>query len=290
MKVKVVLGIVAIMVGVAGVSSFRSFQVNAIRDLYEMNLSKVDQAEILSATLQIEISVPIDSGGDRFVRAKGLGSLVRDGEETLLVTHNHWGDVLKENAIVAFFDIEGRLIKTISGLEFKSLVLCQDAGTLILRSPIHGKGLLPTVLKDDSLKVQVGDVVLVSQRQGPERKIVTLVEAEIDSIRFYEGLPVFRLKGSWQPVQGGDSGGGVWYRGSLIGNLYATIMVEPPFFSLLFGEPDEEDLETTTESYAAIYHAELSKAFQESLERIRAGKAPAEPGSDSLPINAYRKN
>src|SRR5512147_1483255 len=120
MKVKVVLGIVAIMVGVAGVSSFRSFQVNTMQDLYEMNLSKANLAEILSATLQIEISLPIDANSDRFVRAKGLGSLVWDGEETLLVTHNHWGDVLKEKALVAFYDTDGRLIKTISGLEFKS--------------------------------------------------------------------------------------------------------------------------------------------------------------------------
>jgi hypothetical protein len=289
MKVKVVLGIVAIMVGVAGFSSFRSIQVNAMRDLYEMN-HKVDQAEILSATLQIEISVPIDSGGDRFVRAKGLGSLVRDGEETLLVTHNHWGDVFKEEATVVFYDTEGRLIKAISGSEFKSLALCQDAGTLILRSPIDGKGLLLATPKGDPHQVQVGDVVLVALRQGSERKIVSLVEAQIESIRFYEGLPVFRLKGTWQPVQGGDSGGGVWYEGSLIGNLYATIMVEPGFFNLLFGGPEEANLANTNESYAATYPAELTKAFQESLERIGTEEAPAEPESNSLPTNAYRKD
>jgi len=45
----------------------------------------------LGATLQIEITVPVDASGKRLVKADGLGSLVWDGENTLLVTHNHWG-------------------------------------------------------------------------------------------------------------------------------------------------------------------------------------------------------
>jgi hypothetical protein len=73
-------------------------------------------------------------------KGKGLGSLVQDGEKTLLVTHNHWGEILQERADVKFYDAHGQLVKTMSGSEFISLMCYLDGGTLILSSPMEWNG------------------------------------------------------------------------------------------------------------------------------------------------------
>jgi hypothetical protein len=45
------------------------------------------------------------------------------------------------------------------------------------------------------------------------------------AIDWYKGLPVFKLRSlSGQPLKQGDSGGGVWFRGQLVGNTWATLL------------------------------------------------------------------
>jgi hypothetical protein len=266
MKVKVVLSAITMIVGIAGFSFFQSSQAHAMRDIPEPNHSGSEQAKILGATLQIEISVPVDANGEWIAKAKGLGSLVWDGEKNLLVTHNHWGEVLQEKSVVVFYDAKGRMVKTMSGFEFIRLRCYLDAGSLILRSPLEGMEQAQNVIAGDPLQVQAGDIVLVAQREDPERKEATLVEAEVESVTTIQGVPVFRLKGlGGRPVQTGDSGGGVWRDGKLVGNLWNTIMAESTRFTLFsLVKPDEANLEATDGSSAAIVPARQLKALQES--------------------------
>ena len=235
-----------------------------MRDISEPNQNEADQAEILSATLQIEISVSTDASGLRVVQADGLGSLVWDGEETLLVTNNHWGEVLQEKSIVVLYDAQGRMVKTMSGSDFISRICYLDAGSLILRSPLEEVEQAQPDIASDPHQVRAGDVVLVAQREGPERKEATLVEAEVESVTTFQGVPVFRLKGlEGRPVQGGDSGGGVWYEGSLVGNLWNTIMAESTRFTLFsLVKLDEAKYEPTDGSTAAIVPAGQLEAIQ----------------------------
>ena len=267
MKVKVVLSAITIMVGVAGFGFFQSYQAHAMRDVFDSNLNEAHQAGFLGAILQIEITVPVDASGKRLVKADGLGSLVWDGENTLLVTHNHWGEVLQEKSMVAFYDTQGQLVKSMSGSEFFSLAYYQDAGSLILRSPLEGVEQAQPAITGDPLQVQVGDIVLVAQREGSERKEATLIEAEVESVTAIRGVPVIRLKGSdGHPVQGGDSGGGIWRDGKLVGNLWYTAIAKSTgstHFSWL--KSVEADVEATDESYAAIFPAEQIAAIQDLL-------------------------
>ena len=145
MKVKVILSIITIMVGATVFGFFQAYQAHA-----EQDLDRSDQAEILDATLQIEITVPVDASGKRLLKAEGLGSLVWDGKQALLVTHNHWGEVLQEKSQVVLYDAQGRMVKTMSGSEFISLMLYLDAGSLILRSPLGGVEQTRTAIAGDT--------------------------------------------------------------------------------------------------------------------------------------------
>jgi len=279
MKVKVVWSVSTTMVGVASLGFFHSYQAHATQNSSKSNLDRDDHAEILNATLQIEISVPVDDSGKRIVKADGLGSLVWDGENTLLVTHNHWGEVLQEKSVVAFYDAQGKLMKSMSGSEFISLMCYLDAGSLILRSPLEGMEQRQVVIESNPLQMQAGDVVLVAQRQGLDGKEAALVEAEVESVTTIRGVPVIRLKGSeGHPVQVGDSGGGIWRDGKLVGNLWYTAIAKSTgstHFSWL--KSDEANVQETDESYAAIFPADQLVTAQGSSEHINRGEMSTVP-------------
>lgn len=267
MSVRSVFGFVAILAGVAGISFFQIFQVHGMQVLSKPDLNMDDQAEILGATMQIKVSVLVDASGLRLVQAEGLASLISDGKETLLVTHNHWGNILQEKAVVELYDVQGQLVKKMSGSDFISLMVYLDAGTLILRSPVEWQGQAQPVREGDPHQLQAGEVVVVAQRVGPERKEVGLIEAEVESVTTIRGLSVYHLKAlDGQLVQPGDSGGGVWHQGKLLGNLWYTAMDKPtPSIPYSWGEPDKITLKATDESYAARYPADQLSAFREQL-------------------------
>ena len=187
MKVKTVLGILAIIIGVAVFSFFQFFQANAMHDPTVINLNAVDRAAILSATLQIEISIQADEHGQKYIKAEGLGSLVWDGERTLLVTHNHWGETLQENATVKLYDAYGHPVKTMSGSEFISLMVYLDAGTLILHSPVDLMVQAQPVLANEPVQLKPGDVVIVAQHVATGEKEVALSKLRLSRSPLTEG-------------------------------------------------------------------------------------------------------
>lgn len=279
MKIKGVLGIIIITVGVTGLGFFQSFQAHSMKDSYGVKPNQTDQTEILNSTLQIEISISTDAKGSRTVKGKGLGSLIWDGETTLLVTHNHWGETLQEKAIVKFYDANGQLVKTMSGSEFISLMCYLDGGTLILRSPVEWNGQGHPVVENDPLRVKAGDVVMVAQHEGSDRMEVILVEAEVEAVTTYRGVPVYRLKDlEGKPAQRGDSGGGIWHNGKFVGNLWYRMKVEPTLLSLFSSEGSDRTMsETRIESYAAGYPSSQFKAFLEQIEDVDGDKIRAIP-------------
>jgi len=270
MSAKWLLGIVVILGAVTGFGYLEFTQGQALDEFHGQDFNDGATAEILSITLQIEISVPVDDSGLRLFNGVGLASLVRDGEKTLLVTHNHWGEILQEKAVVKFYDVSGNLLTVLSGSEFISRIRYLDAGTLILESSPEWN--LPTqvVYEADPTQVQAGDLVLVAQRGGTERKEVIFVEAEVESSTVIRGLPVYQIKGlEGRLVQKGDSGGGVWHNGKLVGNLWYATKAESKRLSLLsLGKTDKTKLEATDISFAARLPAVQSGSFQESIAGV----------------------
>ena len=253
MKAKILFGIMTVLLGFATVH-------------YAQNMNKVagsdrtnsieEHEQIWNATLQIKMEIPHPdkSKTTAVLRARGLGSLVQCGGETLLVTHNHWGEFLQDTTAIEIRDGGNQLLKVMSGLEFKKLVRYQDAGTLVLQAP-NGIALQPeTACLGNANGLQPGEVVFLAYRQTPDLKTVAILEATVETVFTFQGFPAYTLRSlNGEPIKCGDSGGGVWHEGQLVGNLWATVEVEKdPITAILTGDADQSTLKATNKSFAAV--------------------------------------
>lgn len=116
----------------------------------------------------------------------------------------------------------------------------------------------------DGEDVQPGDLVLVSYRRPGDRSKIDLLAAEVMAITSYKGLPVFKLRSlDGQAIQNGDSGGGIWLNGKLVGNMWATLA----FTSLPEATSQIEISQDATtalsdRSYAAVLPTNLILTYQ----------------------------
>jgi hypothetical protein len=172
-----------------------------------------------------------------YIVADGLGALVTQGEERLIITHDHWSLLDKDLGTVQFGDATGELLLEIELIDFKNLILYRDGGTMIVEAPenllLPGVGVLSWLPalgltdKDNSEELGPGSIVLVAQRQRGDSVGVAVLRAEIERSDRRLGRPVYRLRSlSGQPIIGGDSGGSVWHEGELVANMWTTIMME----------------------------------------------------------------
>lgn len=199
-------------------------------------------ANILAATVQVSIFPVVGSGEIDVIPVgtvyeQGLATLVQVEAEVLLVSHDHWSNL--ENAgKVEFRDAGGKLLLTISGGELTGLIRFRDGGTLQLQAPPElypeyqrllaaragtaAQSLLPA--QTGSLApVAVGRQVTVAHRTGANREQVGLTAATIVEVFERQGKPVLKLKSTdGQVIQPGDSGGGIWLDGKLVGNMWLT--------------------------------------------------------------------
>jgi hypothetical protein len=144
-----------------------------------------------------------------------------------LITHNHWGEVLSDLAVVRIYDIDHELLKVIFGKEFKNLAIYQDAGTLVLEAPKELAGLASShgAKLGDSRRIKSGVSVLVVYHQTGNRSELGLLEAEVESVEENKGSPICILRSlNGLPIIAGDSGGGIWQDGQLVGNMWATVL------------------------------------------------------------------
>jgi hypothetical protein len=175
---------------------------------------------IRNATVLIEMQLPnleqpLD---DNLFLGYGIGTLIRVSGQTLLVTHNHW-KILEDITIVRFYDADHNLLKNIIGKEYRELVLHANAGTQILQPPQELVDNLVPVNLDILGQLQVGESVDVVCWDKPARYKADIQQAVIEEISTYQGVPVYKLRSlEGDPIQPGDSGGGIWHEGVLVGN------------------------------------------------------------------------
>jgi hypothetical protein len=217
-------------------------------------------ANIRSATLLIRMQTPQTQNvvGLDVGLGWGMGSLIQLNGEVLLVTHNHWGDLLQDLSIVEFRNADNQMIKPIFGYEFKEWIVYQDAGTLVLKLP---DGLLDPsapISLDAIPQIAPGDTVDVVYRENPAREKAAILQAVVEEIITYEGLPAYRLRSlDRQPIQPGDSGGGIWYKGVLVGNHWVTLKEKSGSVAETSGNLEEENTRYTDLSYAAILSVDV---------------------------------
>jgi hypothetical protein len=185
------------------------------------------EAYILNASVQIRMFVPYaplqdhpDSG--EYIMAAGLGTFSSLNGETVIVTHNHWGSALLEAVFVCFYDAQERQLLELSGADFRELIRAQDAGTLILNSPqlLVAPQAKSLATIGEVGKVTAGSILLIAHQDPEQNGKVALLMARVDSLTRYKNLPMFKVHVlDGQPVISGDSGGGIWLEGKLVGNM-----------------------------------------------------------------------
>lgn len=117
---------------------------------------KIDELtvrDILDATIQINMYVltsrenlsqdppnieearaHLDQGRGHY-RVEGLGTLIDLQRQTMILTHDHWGELLHSADLIEIRDADGNPIRSMSSQEFHGLVVFADRGTMILKAP-----------------------------------------------------------------------------------------------------------------------------------------------------------
>ncbi len=190
------------------------------------------KAQILNSTVQIRLFAPLPcpqtdgvqaNCGGQYVMAQGLGSMVLWDGATVIVTHNHWGDMLKDAEYLQFHDAQGNLIMKMWMDEFTSLIRYNDPGTLVLNVPA-GLSIAPANLGSDQ-GLTAGDIVTLVHQDPINPDSLTLLQASVVTFKKYHGQAVVKLAIMDNvTIIPGDSGGGIWINGELVGNMWASFI------------------------------------------------------------------
>ena len=189
---------------------------------------------------QVSIYEAISSGNVGFHYERGLGTLVSKNGEIFLFTNDHWG-CLDNLGMVWFRNAPGDMLLALDGEIFKSLIRYRDGGTLILGGPEggdqsdflsaliliskanYGQTIVPAQLGAAIEDVREGETLLVARRGRNDPASVELIKASVVSIEKRWGQPVFKLQSAnGETILPGDSGGGIWLGGQLIGNMWKS--------------------------------------------------------------------
>ncbi len=184
---------------------------------------------ILHNTLQIRLYVPLTRDAHGYVMSQGLGSLVVWQGATVIVTHNHWGEMLENAEYAKILDDQGNLLLKLGMDELRNLILYSDPGTLVLSAP---DGLPAGINLDEHSSMVAGDVVALVHQDSEIPDKVSLLQARVANLKNYKGQPVYKLALlDDSQIIPGDSGGGIWVDGKLAGNMWASYFdtVKLPF-------------------------------------------------------------
>jgi hypothetical protein len=192
---------------------------------------------VLDATISTTLHATNPDNPAEVYSARGLSTIVYYHGENLLITNDHWGEVLDRLAYARFWSRDNALLLELNGAAFKALIRYRDGGTMILRAPEELiADQLPTLNNPAALlatipaalvgqaEVHVGDKVLAVVRDPDTPHGLEIVEAAVVSVGDQYGprsLILHRENG--KPIEPGDSGGGVWYNGQLVGNIWYRV-------------------------------------------------------------------
>ncbi|MEM7117723.1 MAG: hypothetical protein AAF614_35155 [Chloroflexota bacterium] len=178
------------------------------------------------ATVQMTM---IQVQGETRTTARGIGTLMQVDNNLLLVTHDHWPQLQTPMGpdIVFFYDVNGKLLGELNGRSFFQHLLFKDSGTLLLRPPDFVLAQSLPVQMGDLVDLQVGDTVTVMRRQPSNDNQLVSLAMVVTAVDATIGIPILTLRSlDGSSIEPGDSGGGVWLNGRLVGNMWMTIRAE----------------------------------------------------------------
>lgn len=188
------------------------------------------QEQLLASTIQIEMfgQGRVQAALKHTPTSQGLGTLVQAGNQRFIMTHNHWSVSATELNRVELRNAAGERLVVLDAAPFLSLVRYQDWGTMVLEAPPELQGVLPATL-GDAARLVAGDIVwLASQDAGGENPI-GIAMARVHRIDATIAPGLIELGESDASVVPGDSGGGIWHDGKLVGNLWAITVEQVPW-------------------------------------------------------------
>jgi hypothetical protein len=195
-----------------------------------------EAAAILRATVRIRLVAPyLDGRGNRVMMHDGgrpmgldavnygLGTLVAVNGRSLIVTHDHYSEIDTAVADAIVTDFSGREV-AMPIADFRKLIRYHNNGIIVLEAPA---GLPPGALPGDGAVAQPGSAVRLVHREATSDTLA-VVEAVVETWIDYRGVPSYTLRNvAGQIVTPGNSGGGVWAAGRLVGSIHSTILAGP---------------------------------------------------------------
>lgn len=178
------------------------------------NLPPGLESSILAATFQIQVY-----NGEETYYEQGLATLVKVHEQVLLVSHNHWKFMANSSKAI-ILDAKSNPLMVLSHEMLMSLIVYNSRGTLVLQAP---EGLGGTPAETGTVEnILPGEPTLLVHQGSSEGDGLEVVAGEIQEFsNFHQNHALHLFLPGEETIRQGDSGGGIWINGKLVGNLWA---------------------------------------------------------------------
>jgi len=200
-------------------------------------IDETTRQRILAATVRITLFAPVaDEQGNplittvdgeqviQYIAGEGLGTLVRQGSETIIVTHDHWTLLTPNLTKVQFHNTANELLLEVSGEAFRQSIRYRDGGTMILTAADELAARLTAVGMGDGRSANRNDVLLLAYRQ-PQNGAISVAAMAVKQFSAYQNRPVFQMTSlNGESIVPGNSGGGLFRNGRLVGNMWTMTM------------------------------------------------------------------
>jgi hypothetical protein len=162
----------------------------------------------------------------QYVLGDGLGTLVQDGSQQYIVSHDHWSRVTNKLQRVQFHNAAGDLLLELDRDWFYSLVQYRDGGTMILTAPEAIQNQLTAVPVAKGQALQENQTLLIAFWQPESSEQVSVEPVSVIMTETYQGQTAIRMNSlNGKVVVQGNSGGGVFADGQLVGNMWETLVI-----------------------------------------------------------------
>jgi hypothetical protein len=206
---------------------------------------------------------------------QGLGTLVSHNGQQLIVTHDHWHLLDGEIELVQFRNAQEELVAQVRGEAFHNLIQYRDGGTMILSKPAEMADAIDAVNWNDAQSLETGSLVQVIYRNRDGQGGIASVEATVETVLLESGVPALSLRSTnGHVIVPGDSGGGIWLNGQLIGNLWMTITKE------IWTTAESQEVETRIEQNWSMA-ARLTSNIQNELPSVNEQVPSQEMATDT---------
>jgi len=206
---------------------------------YDNHIDEATKQQILDATVKITLFAPmLDKAGNQKIIevngkmqgqitvSEGLGTLVRAGGETLIITHDHWSILTVKLDKVQFHSASNELLLELDWSTFFSLYSYRDGGTLVFVAPDQLSVQMSAVeLAGENVSLRKDDALLVAYWQPESSQHIGVEPVVVETTEQYKDLPTIKMESvNGKVVSHGNSGGGVFLNGQLVGNMWETIV------------------------------------------------------------------